>query len=614
VPPTDINVNGGAASATLKDAGLFAWQEFIALNWPAVPQNQPGQPVQTNKRDQPDQNAIFGDPKYTGTNAPLVWHTFRHKSEIFPGTGQPPGYPNSTASTYFGYDAPPQYIYANGAIPPFSSASGPTPTPTGSPSLAPWINLDEQSEIGLDTMFAGTATSANFPFPKQQILFLAKANRAEYMYIAANKWWDGSAPGGATATYIAGFAKNPSGYAEPAPGSTTGPGPSPYVSFPNNVIEIKSAWRQLTPQEVSSGRFYTTTVRYYNANGSQVGYIDAQNNPNQGYPVWGLVALHIIQKTPTAPYFIYATFSQADNILDSNGNCVEDVNGNLVTGPCATPSAATPAPTAPLEPNVTSTPATGVTPQSPQTVQHLSPQEVSPVTLQSAGQRLFYSNTAPTPTPTPTPTPATTQGIIAVNQREHMIPQCIIDVNTAAHAAIKTYGQQNNNGNPVWLYYKLVNVQYQPYDKPPGTTYAGASNGPDPSTYYQANEVVETNFILQVFSGQFQGALPAPYANINTFGLITDYNTDGTTFKNVYYNMPVIAPNPSPSPTPTPTSGKAALMGGCMGCHGNAQVAGYDFSFILKNAPVTEPDVAAGAPGSANPAGIAKFRKLLLRK
>src|SRR6185436_8892988 len=134
-----------------------------------------------------------------------------------------------------------------------------------------------------------------------------------------------------------------------------------------------------------------------------------------GYPVWGLVALHIIQKTPTAPYFIYATFSQADNILDSNGNCVEDVNGKLVTGPCATPSAATPAPTAALEPNVTSTPATA------KTIQQLAPANSS-LTVQGAGQRLFYNNSAPAPMPTPTATPNTTQGTVAVNQRKHNIP------------------------------------------------------------------------------------------------------------------------------------------------------------------------------------------------
>jgi hypothetical protein len=198
----------------------------------------------------------------------------------------------------------------------------------------------------------------------------------------------------------------------------------------------------------------------------------------------------------------------------------------------------------------------------------------------------------------------TTQGNVAVNQREHNIPQCIIDVNTAAHAAIKTYGQQNNNGNPVWLYYKLVNVQYQPYDKPAGTTYTGAPGGIEASTYYQANEVVETNYNLQFFSGQFQHD---PNNNDNILNLITDYVSDsksqfyGQPFKNVYYS------------TSAPGSGKAANMGGCMGCHGNAQAAGYDFSFILKFARVSEPDVGT-APTNAAPSaiGLTKFRKMLL--
>lgn len=571
LPPTDIK--NGAASASLQDAAVFAWQEFIALNWPAVPQTG-----QVNTRDQPDPTVPFGN-----STGPLVWHTYRHKAEIFPGMGQPPGYPGSTASTYYGYDAPPQYIYANGEIPSFASLSGPTPTPTGSPSPAPWINLDEQSEIGLDTMYAGTLPSTS-PFPGQQILFLAKANRAEYTYVAANKWWDGSAPGPATAAYIAQAAASPQSYAEPSPGS------SQYVAFPNNTIEVKSGWRQLTAKEASSGRFYTTMVRFYNANASkQVGYIDA---------VWGLVALHIIQKTPSAPYFIYATFSQADNILDSNGNCIEDEQGNLRLGPCGVQTTATPAPTAPLEPNVTSTAATSATPETLQTIQQLQPPSSS-LTVQTAGQRLFYNNTATTP-------PLTTQGIVAVNQRKHNIPPCIIDVNTAAHAAIKTYGQQNNNGNPVWLYYKLINVQYQPYDKPAGITYTGAPGGPDPSTYYQANEVVETNFNLQVFSGQFQHD---PNNNDNILNLITDYDSDSTSpfygkpFKNVYYS------------TSAPNSGKAANMGGCMGCHGNAQVAGYDFSFILKFAPVTAPEVGTAPTSTApSPIGMAKFRKMRIRR
>ena len=45
------------------------------------------------------------------------------------------------------------------------------------------------------------------------------------------------------------------------------------------------------------------------------------------------MALHIIQKTPSAPYFIYATFEQADNILTAEGKPVEDENGDIIVQP-----------------------------------------------------------------------------------------------------------------------------------------------------------------------------------------------------------------------------------------------------------------------------------------
>jgi hypothetical protein len=41
--PSELNpTGGGAPAATMQQAAAFAWQEFIALNWPAAPQT--GQP------------------------------------------------------------------------------------------------------------------------------------------------------------------------------------------------------------------------------------------------------------------------------------------------------------------------------------------------------------------------------------------------------------------------------------------------------------------------------------------------------------------------------------------------------------------------------------------
>ena len=52
----------------------------------------------------------------------------------------------------------------------------------------------------------------------------------------------------------------------------------------------------------------------------------------------------------------------------------------------------------------------------------------------------------------------------------------MIEANQTAHAAIKAYNRANGIPDSTWLYYKLVNVQYQAIDK----DYAGIYTGNDP--------------------------------------------------------------------------------------------------------------------------------------
>lgn len=534
-PDLPADIPGGAPNATLTQAAFFAWQEFIALNWPAVPQT--GAP---GTREKADTTKKFGSPDYQG---PLVWHTYRGKVEIFPGTGVPPGgtaevvngvtvlkkLPNGAG---YGYDYQPTYNYQNGAIGP---ASG-TPSAT-----TPWINLDENSQIGLNKIYAGVA-SANAAPLGNQILFLAKANRAEFDYIAPKGWWDSSVvPFTETAKYIAKYKKDPL--------SNPPPGVQQLVSLPHGTVELKAAWRKLAATEDAS-RFYTTKARYYVKDSSgTIKYVD---------DTFALVGLHIIQKTPTAPYFIFATFEQADNITDANGKPVEDENGNY-TG--------TPVPPTALTPNIVSNDATATTPQT-----------FTPTTsnVTDAKGQLNYSNI---------PDQGLTTGTVLVNKRKHAIPSEIIAANKTAHSVIADYMKNNFPNNPTspWAYYKLVNVQSKPIaGKVPGQTYTGE----DAATYYQSNSTIETDYNLQVFSGKFYSTLPN-YASGNYANTITDYAVDGTPFNNVAYNS------------------NSYNMGGCMGCHGNAQHGGADFSFILFGGRVANPDTA----GSATSDDLAKFQK-----
>ena len=97
--PPDIPP-GGAVGATLQQSAAFAWQEFIAANWPAL----------AGQRDVPDTHQKFG----ASSSDPLVWQTYRSKVEIFDlaaGTNAPPGY--SATPPDYGYNAPPAHYYAN---------------------------------------------------------------------------------------------------------------------------------------------------------------------------------------------------------------------------------------------------------------------------------------------------------------------------------------------------------------------------------------------------------------------------------------------------------------------------------------------------------------------
>ena len=540
--PSDIA--GGATKATLQQAAAFAWQEFIALDWPAM----------AGQRDVADTSQKFGANAggFFGAQPrnPLVWETFRGKVEIFnvitntdvPGGLAPPGYrANSTTPPVvhdLGYNTPlsdslPSYSYLGTSVPACPGQAAPA-----SPA---WINLDETTEISLAQMFAGGPELRDQPhqFPPsdvntspQLIRYAVKANHVEYEYIAdPNNQY-----------YVSAKVKGPAGNNRTAYTASPPVAPTPpFISFPTGTIEIKSAWRPLNNYDQPT-RFHVQTVRFYEKKGG----------PNHNLPCyfeqqWGLIALHIIQKTPTAPAFIYATFEQADNIRQPNATPVEDPDGN-VTQPI--PGAAPTTPALAYQDSPT-TPMVKVTPAG---------------TPFCTPQNNLYFKDNPND-PGLTDFHVTGGGAICVNQRYEPIPPDVIAVNNAAHQAITSYNTANGVVNSPWLYYKLVSVQALPFD-----VSAKSPTDPlhSPAVFYQANIVVETNYTLQQFQGRISTSAAGQGAPTSLGGL----------------------PPPNVvTPAPTPPSVVGVNMGGCMGCHGNAQVTGgTDFSFILAEGVTKRPD------------------------
>lgn len=525
--PLDLN-----DPSNLEQAANFAWNEFIALTWPAKAQGPVDFP-----RGQPLENGKYGEAGPTGQ---VVWETYRHRVEMYPGVSNPNGY--DPAKPDLGFSSKPNYIYSTGPIPPLNKNSDTSKTP-------PYNNLDEVTQISLNSMYAGAyghhdGVAPNASVPSQKILFQAKVNEDYYRYVAGNKYYQSDSPS------VQNIINNSGQFAKTG---DSGSYPPPYTSLPasnlklksQGAIEVKAAWRRLNPATEDISKFYTARVRYYSGNGNTgqvIGYVDS-DDPGVN-EVWGLVALHIIHKTPNAPSFVYATFSHFNNILDSAGNSVEDADGATFPQYLDQP---------PFSPAIKIIPATKAQPGQ---VAYTNGGKAN-----TAGHQLYFQNVSGKEAINiDSANGPLYSGPVMVNRRIFPIPPVIVKANATAHALM-----QKVNPKAIWLNYKLVNVQAEPLD------YIADSvkiNSGLQGTYFLANEVVETNPSLQHFSGGL---------NVGT-GTIFNYDFQGNYDYNVF--------NRSVQPA------RQYLMGGCMGCHGSqGQKAGGDFSVLLANGRIAEPDV-----------------------
>jgi len=277
-------------SASIQDLAIFAWREFIALNWVAMdPATTTGNP-----RGRPNVNlginagflSIKADQN--GNFPLLVWHTYRHKNELFPA---------APAQTDASFDSSmPTYNYQS-----------PTPKAAPGANFQLFNNLDETSEIGLCQMFAHNTT---------RIAYEAKVSRALFDYANQNQLTKRDADG--TYPALTAATQNTMYYLALYGGTCGASTNIPIVSLPcgdaavagdagEGAIEIKAAWRQLNSAEAASGRFFMRSVLFYQGEPGNQTYNNA---------VYGLVALHITHKTKSFPTFVFASWEQIDNYAE----------------------------------------------------------------------------------------------------------------------------------------------------------------------------------------------------------------------------------------------------------------------------------------------------------
>jgi hypothetical protein len=511
------------------DWDLFAWNSFIAANWPAL------DPAANNEqRGFPDLSQSFAA---AAPDSLLVWETFKEKREVFfypPGTTQNPGPWNQA----------PDYGPAGETIPACTNAEAQAGDPRrlfGQGTKIDFDSLDETVEVASEALedptelcqgyssnpMCGTPQQADCclvqglpvgprvwkgsPVASQPVVYEVKVNYDFYDYVTENQYYLDSTA--ATAAQNAGIRLPYRTSAASGPGDNNTNRVTGYTSqacldlygkvtptgnatpCPTGAIHVKAAWIQLQDEDPS--KYHTAEAAYFKTEEGQTCMASG---------TFGLVGLHIIQRIHQGSgsgsaqaeggTFIFATWEHVDN--DTAGFTY----ANFFSG---------------------------------------QPFEGPP-------KRGFYPN-------------ALTDNALAVTRKFPILPNTQ-QVNQQVHAAI-----QAANPNSVWLNYQLVGTQFQAVDvnAPPPANPAFPVGPNDPTgigqPQYLANLVIETNEGLQHFQGL--PPLAAPIANY-----AEEIQKNGTLEFN--RNTPNVA-----------FSSNGINMGGCMGCHGVAQVKGYSFSFVL---------------------------------
>lgn len=247
------------------DVDIFSWNSFIAMNWPA----------NTSTCGPNLQASILSG------SGPVVWETYTQDSAMFVASGTPAAW---CAQGQDALAALPQNLRAAAA------KAGVTKV---------FFQNSKSSEIvegkmpGIEEAVGGVLTDQNGRFVRYE----KRMNQDEYNYIFTNKFWTASAQKAATISFPTGAVQNPSPCGAKQCGTT-------------GAMEIKAAWKVLSPSEISGNRFYMAQAWVYN---------DDAGNPSPGKnPVTvGLVGLHIIHKTAKQSTWFWSTFEHVDNTTTS---------------------------------------------------------------------------------------------------------------------------------------------------------------------------------------------------------------------------------------------------------------------------------------------------------
>ncbi len=586
------------------DYDIFAWNSFIAMNWPAeVPSESNGW-----RRGFPDTSKSFAK---AAPDALAVWETLKEKREVFladPFTGVITTDPQPQP-----WNAAPVYGPADQQVPACGEASN-APGLERHIVFATKANIfdteDETAEVASEAretdevlckghdpncgvsgnpvgprVWKGQPNDGGLP-----VVYEVKVNWDFFNYaqnFAAGPLWVQPT---ARSEALKGDIRLPARTSAAMPpfvpaGSHVTPdtvhGPNPLVTSylaseclqgprktpcPAGSVHIKAAWLPLSPQQAASGEYHVAEAYFYKNTGA---------DKCKQLQLFGLIGLHIIQRIHSEAF-------------------ADDGTPNPAAGPRGGTFIFA-------------------------TWEHIG--------NDAAG--FTYANLGPTsfdgqPVDDPQPFPNVTAGEDAIPlKRVYDLLPSTQAANTLVHNALGC----SEAGASVWCNYRLIGTQYKAANlpSPAPTLLTVIPDQPLPNVeapsgsgqpYYLANLVIESNLGLQQFQGtppnfepvdHFTGPKPPPGTSGRVRGQGGDapeiVENSSTKFAHADNNLAWrIAPRVKDIEQQSKikanngqfTGNKrgAFNMGGCMGCHGVAQTQGYSFSFVLLD------NQAGGAPDS----------------
>lgn len=253
-------------------ADCFAWQEFIALNWPVNP------------------TGYFGPP---GDTTPVSWEAYMPLEVLFPPDGAKPSSWGTLVAPKYAEKFKTQRLLMN-------------PGRTKLLTFATKFAVD--TTFGLDPDQAAPFGKPNWlgAQNKTNVWYEIKLNKDYYDFVIKNGYYNAviqhdSARSGVPLNFPQGVYNGPVG-----------------------AIEVKAAWMEV--DNISSPKWQRYKL-------SPATVYDSTTGKLRQTTV-ALVGLHILHKTQNQPTWVWATFEQVDNVPDANSKTTPPYGYNFYNANC----------------------------------------------------------------------------------------------------------------------------------------------------------------------------------------------------------------------------------------------------------------------------------------